>query len=90
MLLSQLHRRKGESLVKESSCSLKGFDIAVDAYEPLVDEGSLILKDEQVLECFKSVLDGVMEMVESQIGEIKRKGGLLKVTTTAGQRVCSF
>jgi hypothetical protein len=52
-------------------------DIALDAYssEPLVDEGYLILKDEQILACFKPVLDQLMEMVESQIAEIKRKGG---------------
>jgi hypothetical protein len=56
----------------------------VDFYfsEPLVNEGYLILNDEQILKCFKPVLDHLVEIVESQRAEIKRKGGALKVTTT--------
>jgi hypothetical protein len=59
-------------------------NIAGDAYfsEPLVDEGYSILEDEQIMACFKPVLEKLMEMVESQIIELKRRGGEFKVTTT--------
>ena len=50
--------------------------------EPLVDEGYLILGDEQILACFKPVLDQLMEMAGRQIIDIKRRGGELKATAT--------
>jgi len=66
-----------------------GVEIGVDAYfsEPLVDEGCLILEDEQILACFTPVLEKLMEMVESQRAEIKRKGGALKEATTSAVSV---
>ena len=59
-------------------------NIAVDVYfsESLVDEGYLILEDEEIMACFKPVLERFMGMVESQIIELKPRGGEFKVTTT--------
>ena len=59
-------------------------DISVDSNfsEPEVDEGYIFFKNEQILACFNPVLDRGIEVANSQITEIKRRGGSLKVTTT--------
>jgi hypothetical protein len=50
--------------------------------DPDIDGEWVNYKEEQIRACFKPVLDGIMEMAQSQISEIKRKGGSLKVSTT--------
>lgn len=56
-----------------------GVDVEEDFPDVGIEEGYMILTNDDILQCFEPVVNRILELIRSQIKKIQAQNGMLKV-----------